>query len=140
VLIRPATHDDIARVLDCWHRAEAAQSTTDDPDSLGRLLDRDAESLLLAVLDGEVVGTLVVGWDGWRGAMYRLAVLPEWRRRGVARELVSEGERRLRELGARRIGAVVISEHDPAVEFWRALGYERNDRVDRFVKTLVSER
>ena len=40
-------------------------------------------------------GTVIASWDGWRGAMYRLAVLPSLRRRGIAAALVDEGERRL---------------------------------------------
>jgi ribosomal protein S18 acetylase RimI-like enzyme len=40
------------------------------------------------------VGTLVAAWDGWRGNMYRLAVLPEHRRAGIGRELVDAGYER----------------------------------------------
>jgi ribosomal protein S18 acetylase RimI-like enzyme len=46
------------------------------------------------------VGTIVAGWDGWRGSLYRLAVLPAARRRGTALRLVADGERRLAEKGA----------------------------------------
>jgi ribosomal protein S18 acetylase RimI-like enzyme len=82
------------------------------------------------------VRTLIVGWDGWRGALYRLAVLPEWRRRGIARLLVGEAERRLRESGARRVAAMVIADHDQAVSFWSALGYGADPRLGRFVRML----
>ena len=96
---------------------------------------RDHGDLFLVAEDaGRLVGTLIAGWDGWRGNMYRLAVLPAYRRQGVATALVGEAERRLRALGARRITALVIGDHDWATDFWRAAGYEMDERMTRFVK------
>jgi ribosomal protein S18 acetylase RimI-like enzyme len=69
-----------------------------------------------------VVGTIIAGWDGWRANVYRLAALPSARRRGIALRLVAEAERRLAAKGARRISAIVMSEHDPAVALWLAAG------------------
>ena len=52
--------------------------------------------VLVAEVDVRVVGSIVGGFDGWRGNIYRLAVHPRFRRRGVARALVVEIESRLR--------------------------------------------
>ena len=78
--LRAGTTDDVAAVLDFWQRAEAASSSTQEPEDVLGLLARDPEALLLAEADGEIVGSLVVGWDGWRGTFYRLAVGPAHRR------------------------------------------------------------
>lgn len=78
----------------------------------------------------------MAGWDGWRGNLYRLAVLPTARRRGIALGLVAEAERRLTEKGAIRFSALVMSAHDPAVALWRAAGYAHDPRVGRFVRSL----
>src|SRR5262249_24799933 len=90
----------------------------------------------VAELDGRVVGTVIATWDGWRAGLYRLAVLPSQRRRGVARALIDEGERRLREKGAARISVLAIASCD-APEIWRAAGYDHDGRVRRFVKNIV---
>jgi ribosomal protein S18 acetylase RimI-like enzyme len=136
VTIRKGTADDARVVLGLWRDADAAESRTDDEDAIRSLVARDPAALLIAEVDGEPVGTLIVGWDGWRGALYRLTVLPEWRRGGIARRLVGEAEERLREGGARRVAAMVISDHDQAVGFWSALGYEDDPRLGRFVRML----
>lgn len=134
--IRAAQKADIGAVLDLWRGAGAVSSTTDDPDGLSLLLDTDRDALLVAEYDGAIVGALVAAFDGWRGNMYRLAVLPAYRRCGVALALVAEGERRLCERGARRITALVAHEQAGAVEFWEAAGYDVDLHTTRFVKTL----
>jgi ribosomal protein S18 acetylase RimI-like enzyme len=136
VLVRPAHRAEIPTVLALWREADAVPSVSDDPASLGRLHDTSEDALLVAEAGGRLVGTIVAGWDGWRGNLYRLAVLPTERRRGIARGLVAEAERRLTAKGAVRISALVMSEHDPAVALWHAAGYTHDPRVGRYVRSL----
>lgn len=91
---------------------------------------------LVAEEAGRLVGTIIGGWDGWRGNIYRLAVSPEFRRRGVAGSLVAEVERRLRAKGASRVTALVVKSEDHAMAFWEAAGYEHDRRMIRYAKTL----
>jgi len=136
-VIRTGSIDEADVVLDLWRRAGSEPSVGEDTKSIARLLAHDPEALIVVEIDGELVGTLIAVWDGWRGNVYRLAVLPEHRRRGLARLLVAEGNRRLRAHGARRVTSLVMHEHDWAVGFWSAAdGYERDERIIRFVGTL----
>jgi ribosomal protein S18 acetylase RimI-like enzyme len=128
--------DDIAAALSVWWASGAEATVTDDERGVRALLTRDREALLVARASDGIVGTVIAGWDGWRGSLYRLAVVPERRGQGIGRLLASEAERQLRRRGARRIDAVVIGTRDEATGFWRAIGFERQvDRV-RFVKNL----
>jgi ribosomal protein S18 acetylase RimI-like enzyme len=136
VLIRTGTAEDISQVLWLWRDAETSPSTTDDPGGLFLLLATDTGALLVAECAEQIVGVLIATFDGWRGNMYRLAVLPTHRRRGVARMLVFEGEHRLRSLGARRITALVAHELDGAEQFWSSVGYGADPHTKRFAKTL----
>ncbi len=135
--IRDATSTDAPFVVALWRDVEdVLASVTDDEDAVRELLERDPTALLVAEDDGQVVATLIVGWDGWRGNLYRLAVQPDHRRRGVAAALVGEAERRLLLVGCRRIAAVVALGEEHAVGFWAAAGYARSAGIGRFVKTL----
>jgi ribosomal protein S18 acetylase RimI-like enzyme len=130
---RPA---DVEAVLDLWRRAEASPSSTESAADVRRLLERDPEALLLAEADGVIVGSLIVGWDGWRATFYRLAVDPAHRRHGLATELVRAAEERLRALGARRLNAIAESHKPAAMAFWASAGYELQSSRSRFVKNF----
>lgn len=135
--IGPAREEELGGVLELWEGSRSPYSSTpDNPEVLGRLLDRDAGALLVARRDGRVVGTLIAAWDGWRGNMYRLAVAVDQRRLGIGLALVRAGERRLWDCGARRVTALVGAEDDDATALWHAAGYEHDRLVSRFVKNL----
>jgi len=134
VRIRSAGKEDIASVLDLWVAAGSLPTVSDSPAGLARLLAADPEALLLAELDGVLAGSLIAAWDGWRASFYRLAVAPEHRRKGLATTLLAEGERRLRERGAVRLTAIVADDEAAAMDFWAAVGYQRQSRRARFVR------
>jgi len=86
--IRNAGNEDIAALLDLWVMAGSVPSVSDSPEGLAQLLAIDPQALLVAELDGVLVGSLIAAWDGWRGSFYRLAVAPEYRHRGLATMLL----------------------------------------------------
>jgi ribosomal protein S18 acetylase RimI-like enzyme len=135
VEIRAARPDDVHAVLALWGGARSAHATTaDSPELVARLVA--AGALLVAVDDGEVVGAVIAGFDGWRGNFYRLTVAPSHRRRGIGRALVAAGEDRLRALGAPRVTALVAFDDEAAGAFWEAAGYPRDRAIGRRVRSL----
>jgi ribosomal protein S18 acetylase RimI-like enzyme len=98
------------------------------------LLEYDPDSLLVAEAEDQLVGSVIAAWDGWRGSIYRLVVLPSERRRGLGRRLLSLAQDRLDGLGARRLQAIVVQSGDQAMAFWRASGWEEQSQRRRFVR------
>jgi ribosomal protein S18 acetylase RimI-like enzyme len=131
--LRAADPRDVGKVLDFWQES-ALPTSTDSADALRALLDRDPGALILAEDGGAVVGSVIAGWDGWRGAIYRLAVDPAYRRQGLGRRLLVAAEARLAALGARRMHAVVVGSDARAVAFWDASDWEHQDGQLRFAK------
>ncbi len=137
ISIRPCRIQDIDEVLALWVRAGAVPRPTDHPDALRKRLERDPELFLLAWDGQRLIGSLVGGWDGWRGNMYRLAVDPEYRRAGVAHRLVEQVEVALRQLGAKRITSLVFKGEPYAAAFWRSVDYLPDPATERYAKDLV---
>ena len=96
------------------------------------LLARDPDALLVAVDDDGLAGTVIVGWDGWRCHLYRMAVADTHRRRGVGAALVDAALERARALGVRRLDAMVADDNDLGIAFWEACGFERYDHDTRW--------
>ena len=135
--IRSGRPEDVDAVLALWRDQAAPHAhPVGDADSLAGLLAHDRDALLVAEADGRVTGALVAAWDGWRGNMYRLAVDPAHRRRGIGRDLVRAGERRLAARGARRITALVAHDDAIARELWSAAGYEPDRDLGRMFRNL----
>jgi ribosomal protein S18 acetylase RimI-like enzyme len=135
--IREATPADFEAVLDLWHAIEDRHTALPDrPEYLQRFHDFSPDLFLVAERGGQVIGTVIGGWDGWRAQIARLAVDPALRRGGIARALVNEIEKRLHERGARRIYALVDRRSPPAIPFWEAAGYGGNDQIVQFSRNL----
>ena len=133
--IRGGTQDDVDDVLGLWREADAAPTRTDDEASIRRLIAHDPAALIIATDNhGRVIGSVIAAWDGWRGSIYRLVVVPSHRRRGLGRRLLAEAEERLRNADGVRLQAIVVETDAQACGFWRASGWEQQVERLRFVK------
>ncbi|ATL25410.1 GNAT family N-acetyltransferase [Streptomyces formicae] len=134
--IRAATPEDLDAVLAFWKVAAEGTSISDDRSGVEWLVDRDPEALILAERGGDLAGTVIAGFDGWRCHLYRLAVHPDHRRRGVGAALLAAAEERFVRLGGRRGDAMVLDRNGLAQHAWRAAGYAPEPQWSRWVKPL----
>ena len=110
----------------------------DDLESIRLKLMRDPDLFLVAEDGAEVVGCVLGAWDGRRGWLNHLAVKPSHQRRGIAKALVSEAERRLVEKGAKKVNAQVYHWNTESLEFFKAAGYEVHSdliMIGKYLKT-----
>jgi ribosomal protein S18 acetylase RimI-like enzyme len=128
---RNAVADDIHGILALWKTADATPSISDTTDDVGRVIDLKNVAFVLAVSDLQIVGSIIASYDGWRGNMYRLAVDPEYRRQGIASELVAIAETRFAEWGVKRVTVLVEREHPWAMGFWNAVGYAVDEKMGK---------
>jgi ribosomal protein S18 acetylase RimI-like enzyme len=138
VTVRPATEEDltaIGRVAErSWRvdyadiltreRVETAVNDWYEPESLAAELADDRTLLPVADRDG-IVGFAHATRTGPDGHLLRLYVLPEHRREGVGRALLTETTERLRERGVERVHAMVLAANEPGQRFYEWFGFER---------------
>jgi ribosomal protein S18 acetylase RimI-like enzyme len=137
--LRAATREDVDQLLEFWRvAAEDSDRPTDRREAIEGLIARDPDALLLATLADKMVACVIIGWDGWRAHLYRLAVHPEYRRHGLARWLLEVAEQRLRTTTAIRIDAMVLDSNEPAHIVWSKAGYSRQPHWSRWVAPLTT--
>jgi ribosomal protein S18 acetylase RimI-like enzyme len=131
------TADDIEDVLALWNGMPGiGLNESDTPENLRAFLTRNA-GLSLVVRDGErparrsLIGAVLCGHDGRRGYLHHLAVRPEYRRRGLARQMVEKCLAALREQGIIKCNIFVYAENDDGQGFWSRCGW--NHRSDLIV-------
>ncbi len=85
---------------------------------------------LIGAYDGDTLIGLIIGtYDGRRGCLNRLAVLPEYRHRGIARRLVELCDQRLRQAGALIVYGLIDRENDASRSLFSGLGYHLHEDI-----------
>lgn len=119
--------EDYRATVELWNRAGPGVHTgrSDTPEEIQKKLERDPDLFLVGEQDGQVVGSVIGGFDGRRGMVYHLAVAPECRQNGLGGALMDELERRLRLKGCIRYYLMVLYDNTDAIRFYEARGWER---------------
>ena len=104
------------------------QPHNDARTSLTRKLNHDG-LMFVAEVDGKICGFVMAGYDGHRGWLYQLAVLPDVRRLGIGRALVEQAVSALKQLGCPKINLQVRADNTEVVAFYQSLGFTLEHRV-----------
>lgn len=90
---------------------------------IARKLRVNPEWFLVGELDGKIIAACMAGYEGHRGWINYLAVHPEHRRQGHARELMQHAESLLRAAGCPKINLQVRSTNETVIAFYKSLGF-----------------
>lgn len=136
IRIRDCRVEDIEQVLSIWETSGAGRTPTDNAQDVRRAIAAPQLEFLVAEVGSQVVGTIMGGYDGWRGAISRLAVEASYRRRGIGRALLAEVEKRFDASGVRVVGALVEKDHPWAMDFWDSTDFTLDERFVLFKRGM----
>jgi len=120
---------DEEAVVALWERCGLTRPWNDPRKDIRRKLRAQPDLFLVGVTDGEVVATVMVGYEGHRGWIQYLGVDPKRQRKGLGRAIMAEAERLLREAGCPKINLQVRTSNTGAIEFYKRLGFMLDDVV-----------
>ena len=124
VAVRPYASDrDHARVPEVFAAAFGAPPWPDDCDQFPEF-DPHGVFVAEALATSEAIGFVTCFRRGGFGYVSVLAVVPGWRRRGVARALLGSAVAYLRSLGLAAVEVDAFTDAGPAVALYRACGFE----------------
>ncbi len=85
--------------------------------------------IFVAEHGNEIGGACMAGYDGHRGWLYAVAVLPEHRRSGTGSQLVKYAMNCLQELGCTKVNLQIRSTNTKVAAFYKSLGFTVEDRL-----------
>jgi RimJ/RimL family protein N-acetyltransferase len=136
IQLREFRLSDYEQLRALWQASGLPPRPSDREEEVAKKLARDPDLFLVAWEGARIIGSVIGGWDGRRGYIYRLAVLPDCQRRGVGRRLIKELEKRFRSKGTLAVNLNYDAGNPRARAFYRSLGYEERKGAGVMGKSL----
>lgn len=139
-VLRPYRPGDREALMSLWSVCELTRPWNNPSRDIERKLARDAENLLVLEQQGRLIGSVMVGYEGHRGWINYLAVLPDAQRRGLASRMMAEAERLLRLAGCPKINLQIRSTNLQVIEFYQSLGFKIDEVTSMGKRLEVDEK
>ncbi|EGH41704.1 MULTISPECIES: GNAT family N-acetyltransferase [Pseudomonas syringae group] len=135
ITIRSMILDDYDAVIELMRSTPGISlRDADSREATARYLERNPGMSFVAELGGTLCGCVMCGHDGRRGYLQHLIVLPEYRRRGIAHELVERCLKCLDALGIYKCHLDVMKSHEATGRYWQGQGWTLRQDIDRYSK------
>jgi len=125
--IKNLTPEDYDAVLKLWELADLSSYRPlgrDSKDHMLREMKENPDLFFGAFENGKLVGICIGTDDGRKGWLNRLAVHPDYRRRGIASRLIAVTEEALRKRGRKIICTLIEEWNTESLQLFKKMGYE----------------
>lgn len=136
--IRPFTEADTDAVIALWQACGLTRPWNDPLRDIQRKLTVQRELFLVGEADGRLVASAMAGYDGHRGWVNYLAVVPDAQGLGYGRALMAHIEATLLARGCPKLNLQVRSSNSAVLAFYRQLGYAQDEAVS-LGKRLIAD-
>jgi len=133
--IRRFQREDETAVVALWQRCGLVVPRNDPARDIALKMSWQPELFLVGEQNGEIVASVMAGYEGHRGWINYLAVDPDTRQQGLGRQMMSAAEDALRALGCAKINLQVRTTNAAVRTFYQRIGYAE-DEVISFGKRL----
>ncbi|MCZ6882292.1 MAG: GNAT family acetyltransferase [Gammaproteobacteria bacterium] len=121
---RPFETTDQQAVIDLWKDCGLVVPWNDLVKDIERKLKFDRDLLLVGELAGEIVASVMGGYEGHRGWINYLAVSPRHQRKGYGRLIMEVVELAIRQKGCPKINLQIRGSNTDMASFYQAIGYD----------------
>jgi ribosomal protein S18 acetylase RimI-like enzyme len=119
-----------SNVVNIWKDVFGYRDARNDPElTIDKKIKSDDNLFFIAQEKNRIIGTVMAGYDGHRGWIYLLAVIPEKRKQGIGTKLLKHAENELKRLGCVKINLQIISNNGSVKEFYKKNGYNIEERI-----------
>ncbi len=140
-MIKIMTIDDYEKLFEMWQNTPnmGLRSLDDSKEGISLFLKRNPTTNFVAYDDDKLIGTILCGHDSRRGYIYHTVVLPEYRRQGIATNLVDMAVKALQEEGITRVCLNVMETNEQGKKFWIDRGWEKKDFLGFYSKAITDK-
>ena len=140
-MVRQMTMDDYKQVYALWKRIKgfAIRSIDDSQIGVERFLKRNPTTSVVAVEQEHIVGAILCGHDGRRGCLYHVCVDPDYRRKGIGKEMVVFCMDALKKEGINKVSLIAFTKNDIGNAFWHHVGWVQRKDLNYYDFTLNTE-
>jgi len=136
ITIRPFTFPDSEAVISLWKQCNLISSRNDPTEDIRLKMEWQPDLFLIAEnKPGTIIGSIMAGYEGHRGWINYLGVLPEHRKKGIARKLFETAEEKLKALGCPKINLQIRITNSDVLAFYEKIGF-KSDNVVGYGKRL----
>ena len=121
--------EDVPAVIALWKACGLLRPHHDPAREIAFLREVPDGELFLAFDDERLLGSVMVGHDGHRAWMYRVAVDPGSRGRGIGRALVSQAESWAIARGLPKLMLLIRDGNEKVAAFYERLDYHPEERM-----------
>jgi ribosomal protein S18 acetylase RimI-like enzyme len=122
--IRQMMLDDYDRAYALWRTADGVCLDEEDSrDGIALYLRRNQGLCFVAIVGEQLVGTVLCGHEGRRGILRHLVVAPDFRGKGIARDLINHCRAALAREGIRKCNIFVLDSNVEGRRFWEHMGW-----------------
>jgi len=134
---KDSDYDDIKNVL---KDGDLFDEVWEDRQNLKRKIERDQESILLAICGNKIIGCVFVVEDGWNAFIWRLAVLKDFREQGIGKHLMEKAEAIIKTRGIKESSIFVSSKNDLLKDWYSKQGYLKTSDYTFMYKKLNDQK
>ncbi|GAB2889776.1 GNAT family acetyltransferase [Uliginosibacterium flavum] len=135
--IRPYQIADEAAVIALWQACGLTRVWNNPALDIARKLTVQPELFLVGEIDGEIVASIMAGYEGHRGWVNYLGVAPAQRGKGLARAIMTRVEELLLARGCPKINLQVRADNADALSFYAAIGYGQDAALSLGKRLIV---
>jgi ribosomal protein S18 acetylase RimI-like enzyme len=137
--IRPLQPDETHTLIALWTECGLVRPWNAPEEDIAFARANSNSDILVALADDLIIGSIMVGHDGHRGAVYYLAVAPARQKQGLGRMMMAAAEVWLRDRDVWKLNLLVRRDNAPVLGFYQALGYSDGHTV-QLARTLDPDR
>ena len=125
--LRSFQSSDQKAVIDLWKACDLTRPWNDPGKDIARAIAAPSSDIWVGEMDGRIIASVMLGYDGHRGNIYYFSVHPDYQRCGIGAHIMEKIENHFEQMGCPKINLMVRSTNLKVASFYKSIGYTQEE-------------